>query len=122
MAKQQYDDEFFINLRMKYDERDDTIYPLWAVWCAKSEDKYYIDGKDGYFYTHIRTDEEIAIERKKRENMEFVMEQRIANEPLEPDTEKFEKFMDYEEYVRSLEMDENFLEITPKTFEEWSKQ
>ena len=53
--------------------------------------------------------------------MEFVMEQRIANEPLEPGSEKFEKFMEYEEYVRSLEMDENFLEITPKTFEEWSK-
>lgn len=121
MAKQNYDDDFFINLKMKYEERDDTIYPLWAVWCNKSEDKYYIDGKDGYFYTHVRTDEEIAIERKKRANMDFIMEQRIAIEPLEPGTEKFEKFMDYEEYVRSLEMDENFLEITPKTFEEWSK-
>lgn len=122
MAKQQYDDEFFINLTMEYDKRIDDIYSSWAVWCAKSEDKYYIDGKDGYFYTHVRTDEEIAIERKKRANMEFVMEQRNANEPLEPGTEKFEKFMEYEEYVRSLEMDEDFLEITPKTFEEWSKQ
>lgn len=122
MDKQHYDDEFFINLTMEYDKRIDDIYSSWAVWCAKSEDKYYIDGKDGYFYTHIRTDEEIAVERKKRANMEFVMEQRIDNEPLEPDTEKFEKFMEYEEYVRSLEMDEDFLEITPKTFEEWSKQ
>lgn len=122
MAKQQYDDEFFIHLTMEYDKRIDDIYSSWAVWCAKSEDKYFIDGKDGYFYTHIRTDEEIAVERKKRANMEFVMEQRIDNEPLEPDTEKFEKFMEYEEYVRSLEMDEDFLEITPKTFEEWSKQ
>lgn len=122
MAEQEYTDEFFINLKMKYDERDDNIYPKWAVWCAKSEDKYYIDGKDGYFYTHIRTEHEIAIERKKRANMEFVMNQRMANEPLEPGTEKFEKFMEYEEYVRSLEMDEDFLEITPKTFEEWSKQ
>lgn len=122
MAKQQYDDDFFINLTMEYDKRIDDIYSSWAVWCAKSEDKYYIDGKDGYFYTHIRTDEEIAIERKKRANMEFVMEQRITNEPLEQGTEKFEKFMEYEEYIRSLEMDEDFLEITPKTFEEWSKQ
>ena len=120
MDNKQYNDDFFIHLTMEYDKRIDDIYSSWAVWCAKSEDKYFIDGKDGYFYTHIRTDEEIAIERKKRENMEFVMEQRIANEPLEPGTEKFEKFMEYEEYVRSLEMDEDFLQITPKTFEEWS--
>ena len=119
MAEQEYTDEFFINLTMDYDNRDDNIYPKWAVWCAKSEDRYYIDGKDHHFYTHVRTDEEIAIERKKRTNMEFVMEQRIANEPLEPETEKFNQFMEYEEYVRSLEMDEDFLEKTPKTFEEW---
>ena len=115
----EYTDEFFINLTMKYDERDDTIYPLWAVWCAKSEDRYFIDGKDGYFYTHERTDNEIAIERKKRANMDFLMEQRIANEPLEPDTDKYNKFMEYEEYVRSLELDDDFLEKEPKTFEEW---
>ena len=122
MVKQNYDDDFFIHLTMEYDKRIDDIYSSWAVWCAKSEDRYFIDGKDGYFYTHVRTDDEIAIEKKKRANMDFVIEQRIAIEPLEPGTDKFKKFMDYEEYVRSLEMDENFLEITPKTFEEWSKQ
>ena len=120
MAKK-FSDEYFINLTMDYDHRDDEIYPKWAVWCALSDDKYYIDGKDHHFYTHIRTDEEIAVEKKKRENMEFVMNQRMGAEPLTPETDDFEKFMKYEEYVRSLEDKENFLEITPKTFEEWKE-
>jgi len=118
----EFTDEYFINLTMDYDKRDDEIYPKWAVWCAKSNDRYYIDGKDGHFYTHERTDEEIAIERKKRELIEFVMEQRIQNEPLEPESEKLKQFMEYEEYIRTLEMDENFLEVKPKTFEEWNKK
>ena len=119
MDNKQYNDDFFINLTMEYDKRIDDIYCAWAVWCAKSDDRYFIDGKDGYFYTHVRTDEEIAIERKKRVNMEFVMKERDDNQPLEPDTDKYNKFLEYEEYVRSLEMDEDFLEKTPKTFKEW---
>lgn len=115
----EFTDEYFINLTMDYDKRDDEIYPKWAVWCAKSEDKYYIDGKDGHFYTHIRTDKEIEIERKKRENLEFVMKQRMKLN-FEPKTEEFNKFIEYEEYVRSLEFDEDFLNKTPKTFKEWN--
>ena len=68
----EFNDEYFLNLTMKYDERNDDIYPKWAMWCANSEDKYYIDGKDGYFYTHIRTPEEIAKERKRREIQELI--------------------------------------------------
>lgn len=45
-------DEYFINLTMPFDKMDDEIYPKWAVWCALSEGKYCIKGKDGYFYTH----------------------------------------------------------------------
>lgn len=122
MTEQEFTDEYFINLTMDYDKRDDNIYPKWAVWCAKSEDRYYIDGINHHFYTHVRTDEEIAIERKKRDNIDFVMEQRMELEPLEPGTEEFEKFMRYEEYVRRLEEYEDFIEIEPKTYEEWKKE
>lgn len=115
----EFNDEYFINLTMDYDHRDDEIYPKWAVWCAKSNDKYYIDGKDHHFFTHVRTDEEIAIERKKREIMEFSFTQRDGLD-LEPGTEEFEEFMRYETYLHEAAFKEkNILEFTPKTFEEW---
>jgi len=115
----EFNDEYFINLTMDYDHRDDEIYPKWAVWCAKSNDKYYIDGKDHHFFTHVRTDEEIAIERKKREIMEFGFSQRDGLD-LEPGTEEFEEFMHYESYLHEAAFrEENILEFTPKTFAEW---
>ncbi|MBO4622539.1 MAG: hypothetical protein J5691_01495 [Bacilli bacterium] len=49
---EKYSDEYFINLTMPFDKRDDEVYSKWAIWCALSEDKYCIRGKDGYFYTH----------------------------------------------------------------------
>lgn len=97
----EFTDDYFINLTMKYDERDDSIYPKWAVWCAKSNDKYYIDGKDGHFFTHVRTDEEIADERRKRHIMEMMMRERIENE-IDGDEEKEESFRKYEEYLNNL--------------------
>lgn len=97
----EFTDDYFINLTMKYDERDDSIYPKWAVWCAKSNDKYYIDGKDGHFFTHVRTDEEIAEERRKRHIMEMIMRERIENE-IDGDEEKEESFRKYEEYLNNL--------------------
>lgn len=117
MAEQEYTDEYFINLTMDYDHRDDNIYPKWAVWCAKSEDRYYIDGKDHHFFTHIRTDEEIVIERKKREIMEFTFNQEI---PMDEEGHPTEEWMNYERYIHELIMDEeHILEVQPKTFEEW---
>lgn len=117
----EYTDEYFINLTMDYDERIDDIYCRWAVWCAKSNDRYYIDGKDHHFYTHVRTDEEIAIERKKRELMEFCFQQREGLD-LEPETPEFEEFMEYERYIHEHMFDDNsVLSFEPKTFDEWKK-
>ena len=95
----EFTDDYFINLTMKYDERDDSIYPKWAVWCAKSNDKYYIDGKDGHFFTHVRTDEEISNERRKRHIMEMMMRERIENDIKEEDEESYRE---YEDYLRNL--------------------
>jgi hypothetical protein len=115
----QFTDEYFINLTMDYDKRDDSIYPKWAVWCAKSDDRYYIDGKDGHFYTHARTDEEIAIERKKREILEASHSQEMA---VDEEGRPTEEWIKYECYLHDLVMDEeHILEVTPKTFEEWKQ-
>ena len=86
----EFTDDYFLNLTMDYDKRDDSIYPKWAVWCAKSNDKYYIDGKDGHFFTHVRTDEEIAEERRKRHIMEMIMKLHINTSYLK-DIKKIEK-------------------------------
>lgn len=112
-----FTDDYFINLKMDYDKRDDEIYPKWAVWCALSDDRYYIDGKDGHFYTHVRTEQEIAIERKRRELIDFINEQ---ERELDTDGHPTESWMEYERYIQELAMsDENILEITPKTYAEW---
>ena len=117
MDNKQYNDDFFINLTMEYDKRIDDIYCAWAVWCAKSDDRYFIDGKDGYFYTHVRTDEEIAIERKRRELIEFINEQ---DRELDNEGHPTESWMDYERYIHELAMsDQDILSITPKTYVEW---
>lgn len=113
----QFTDEYFINLTMDYDKRDDDIYPKWAVWCAKSDDKYYIDGKDGHFYTHVRTNEEIAIEQKKRELMEFVMNQ---DRPVDEEGNIAEDWMEYERYIHDLIMDEeNILTAEAPMYKQW---
>lgn len=115
----QFTDEYFIKLTMKYDERDDSIYPKWAVWCAKSNDRYYIDGKDGHFFTHVRTDEEIAVERKRREIMELLHTQDI---PMDEEGHPTEEWMEYERYVHEIEMDEeHILEANVLSFEEWKE-
>ena len=115
----EFTDEYFINLTMDYDKRDDEIYPKWAVWCAKSEDRYYIDGKDGHFYTHERTENEIAIERKRREIMEMLMTQ---EHPLDGEGHPTEQWMEYERFVNDKMMDEeHILELTIPTFEEWKE-
>ena len=116
----QFTDDYFINLTMDYDKRNDEIYPKWAVWCAKSNDRYYIDGKDGHFYTHVRTDEEIAIERKHREIMEFLMSQECQ---FDEEGHPTESWMKYERYIQDLMRDgEHALEIEPLTYEEWLGQ
>ena len=94
-----FSDDYFINLTMDYDKRDDSIYPKWAVWCAKSDDRYYIDGKDGHFFTHVRTDKEIAIERKRREIMETLHTQDI---PMNEEGHPTEEWMEYERYVHEI--------------------
>lgn len=114
-----FTDDYFINLTMDYDKRDDEIYPKWAVWCALSEDRYYIDGKDGHFYTHVRTEQEIAIEKKRHELIDFINEQ---ERELDTDGHPTESWMEYERYIQELAMsDENILEITPKTYAEWKQ-
>lgn len=113
-------DEYFLNLTMDYDHRDDEIYPKWAVWCAKSDDKYYIDGKDHHFYTHVRTDEEIKVERKRRELMDFSMEQRHSVEDSKEEVSQ-EDFREYERYIFENMHNENILSFEPKTFAEWVK-
>lgn len=111
-------DEYFINLTMKYDERDDEIYPKWAQWCYKSDYRYYIDGKDGQFFTHIRTDDEIAIEKRKREIMEFVVEQRHKIDNFE---EIREDFLNYEKYYHDKEFDDNIMNVELISFEQWKE-
>ncbi len=112
----EFTDEYFLNLTMDYDKRDDEIYPKWAVWCAKSDDKYYIDGKDGHFYTYVRSEEEIAIERKRREIMEFSMEQRF-------EAKDDESFREYDMYIHDLIRDDKtILDVKPLTFKEWKEK
>ena len=108
----EFTDEYFLNLTMDYDKRDDEIYPKWAVWCALSEDKYYIDGKDGHFYTHVRTEEEIAKERRDRELNEFLFSQRPEEES--------EEWFKYELYIREKTFSEDLNEeVLP--FEVWKE-
>ena len=115
----EYTDEYFLNLTMDYDHRDDEIYPKWAVWCAKSGDRYVIDGKDHHFYTRVRTDEEIALERKKRSLMEMSFKQR-AGLNLKPGSEDSKEFMEYEGYLHeSMFKEKDLLNFRPKTFAEW---
>ena len=115
----EFNDEYFLNLTMKYDERIDDIYCHWAVWCANSDDKYYIDGKDGHFYTHIRTPEEIAKEQMKRKVQDFIMQERM--EAGEFDEAKEEQFRQYEEYYRELAERGEAVEM-PKHFADWSSE
>lgn len=116
----QYTDDFFINLTMPYDKRDDNIYPLWAKWCALSEDRYYIDGKDGHFYTHERTDKEIATERKRREISKMVMEQ---EKPLDMEGHLTEQWIEYEHYINDIMRDENKVLTEPVlTFVDWANK
>lgn len=111
-------DEYFLNLTMKYDERDDSVYPLWAVWASKSEDRYYIDGKDGHFYTHVRTDDEIRLERNRRKAMEFIMHQ----EPeLNEEGHPTEKWMEYERFIRELGENTSEEDIEFVSFEDFKK-
>ena len=112
----EFTDDYFLNLTMKYDERIDDIYCRWAVWCAKSNDKYYIDGKDGHFFTHVRTDEEIAEERRKRYIMEMIMRERIENE-IDGNEEKEESFRIYEEYLHNI-INGN-IKRAPKPYKVW---
>lgn len=123
MSEQQYTDEFFINLTMDYDHRDDTIYPKWAVWCAKSDDRYYIDGKDHHFYTHRRTDEEVMLEKKKRAIMDFCMHERMKLDPMDFDSEEFKKFQKYEDYINDNLFDESKIkDFNPMTYAQWSSE
>lgn len=110
----EFTDEYFLNLTMDYDKRDDEIYPKWAVWCALSEDKYYIDGKDGHFYTHVRTEEEIDIERRKREIVDMLY---MQNRDLATD----EEWREYEMYIHEGCMDENIKQFIPMYFTEWKE-
>lgn len=113
----EFTDDYFINLTMDFDKRDDTIYPQWAVWCAKSGDRYYIDGKDGHFFTHVRTDDEIAEERRKRLIMNMILRERIENH-IDGDEEKEASFKEYEEYLKNL----LFTDEMPKRYSAWLKK
>lgn len=113
-----FDDEYFIHLTMKCDEKNPMIYSEWARWCLNSDDKYYIDMQDGYFYTHTRTEEEIAIEKQKNSLLEFlnnekktykrdfawpIYERYIYSMILNPDlNNKPMHFPDWIEYKRKL--------------------
>ena len=108
----EFTDEYFINLTMDYDKRDDTIYPKWAVWCAQSNDRYYIDGKDGHFYTHVRTEEEIRQEQRKRELLEY-----LEQEHSEEDEEKWSEYTRYIFGLMEKISDEPVI-----SFEEWKNK
>lgn len=113
MAKKkniEFNDEYFLNLTMKYDERDDNIYPKWAVWCANSNGRYAIDGKDGYFYTRIKTDEEIKIEEKRFQFEEFLNKQ----------NHRVDDWLEYEDFIKeSFENNKNSLDFNLLTYSEW---
>ena len=116
----EFTDDYFLNLTMKYDERNDEIYPRWAVWCAKSDDKYYIDGKDGHFFTHVRTEEEIAEEKAKRNLREMIMRERIAFDETNP-TETEKRLFGFYEQSFDLRPDVKATEVEFVTFEDWKK-
>ena len=50
-----FSDDWFIQLVMPFNKYDEDIYAKWAIWCALSGNKYCIDAKDEYFYTHKLT-------------------------------------------------------------------
>ena len=107
-------DDFFINLTMSVDKRDDLLYPKWAIWCAKSGDKYYIDVKDGYFFTNKRNNTQIAIKRKRNSLDEFLMRQEYDNDA------EMKMRNEYESYVNEMITDdEKILEANPMTYKEW---
>lgn len=114
----EFTDDYFIKLTMDFDKRDDTIYPKWAVWCAKSGDRYFIDGKNGHFYTHERTNKEIAIERNKKHIISLMERERIENK-IDGDEEKEALFREYEEYLYLLIRNES--EEKPVKYQVWLK-
>ena len=95
----EFTDDYFRNLTMDFDNRDDEIYPQWALWCEKSNGKYFIDGKDGYFYTHERTQNEMEEENRHNTIMSFLMCQR-------PETDEngnlTTDWTDYETYIHNF--------------------
>lgn len=113
MAKKKYSDNYFLNLTMDFDKRDDDIYPKWAIWCANSNGKYTIDGKDGHFYTRIRTDEEIEIERKINLSHEMLFSYNRTNVSKE-------KQQEYENYIHEYCRDkEKLLNTDLLDYDEW---
>ena len=108
-------DDFFINLTMDWDNRDDEIYPKWAAWCAKSEGRYRISSKDGHFFTEERDENQIAIEEKRIEMTNFLVSQEIRDDdPL---------WLEYNSTMQdNINDNEKLLTMIPITYEEWLKQ
>jgi len=64
-------DEFYKNLTMFLDDKDQELYNEWSLWTSQSNDRYYIDGQliDGevMFFTNERTEQEIELMHKRNE-------------------------------------------------------
>lgn len=98
----EHTEEFFKTLTMKLSEKDDALYSEWALWCAKSNLKYYIDGRSEngeiVFFTYERTAPEIQT-MKHLENLREFIKQLDPEDPID------------EEYIRKAN---RYLELPPK--------
>lgn len=98
----EHTEEFFKTLTMKLSEKDDALYSEWSLWCAKSNLKYYIDGRsengEVVFFTHERTSSEIQT-MKHLENLREFIKQLDPEDPID------------EEYIMKAN---RYLELPPK--------
>jgi len=111
--KNTFDDNYFINLTMKHNKKDPELYAQWALWCDQSNEKYFIDSKNDYFYTHVRTLDEINLEKQKHTIMELLNSQKKIH------CKDFAWSM-YERYLYSLLLQQD-INNNPMYFLDWKE-
>lgn len=95
----EHTEEFFKNLTMKLSEKDEALYAEWSLWCAKSDLKYYIDGRsengEVVFFTVERTQEEIDT-IKYVQGLPAFLEQLDPEDPIDAEyIERANRFIQY---------------------------
>jgi len=92
----EYNDEYFINLVMKINEKNFEVLTKWIEWCDASKGRYYIAADDEDLYTATRTPEEAEIELQRQKMLGYIDSQRDA---LNLDEANSEMWLAYEDYA-----------------------